>query len=109
MRLIAKAALGALALASLATASASAQYSVEVGPGGVAVEPSNPCLRAPAFRPAYCFRHQWRDRFAFNHETRDHMWRERMRERQAYLDRHPWMTPEERQAYLDRRYWDMTH
>jgi hypothetical protein len=103
MRLIAKAALGALAFASLATASASAQaYSVQVNPPAVVVEPRNPCLRAPEFRPAFCFRHEhewWRDRFAYNdrdREMRDHMWRERERER-------------ERQAYLDRRYWDMTH
>ena len=108
MRLIAKAALGALALASVVTASAGAQsYSVQIGPGGVAVEPRNPCLRAPAFRPAWCFRHD-RDRFAFN--DRDRMWRERMHERRAWLDRHWYdMTPGERQAYLDRRYWDMNH
>jgi len=107
MRLIAKAALGALALASLVTASASAQsYSVQIGPGGVAVEPRSPCLRAPEFRPAWCFRHDLRDRFAFN----DHMSRDRLRERRAYLDRHWYdMTPAERQAYLDRRYWDMNH
>jgi hypothetical protein len=101
MRLIAKATLGALALASFVTASASAQaYTVQVNPPAVVVEPRDPCLRAPEFRPAFCFRHHemWRDRFAFNdrdREMREHMWRERERER-------------ERQAYLDRR-WEMTH
>jgi hypothetical protein len=100
MRLIAKATLGALALASFVTASASAQaYTVQVNPPAVVVEPRDPCLRAPEFRPAFCFRHHemWRDRLALNdrHEMREHMWRERERER-------------ERQAYLDRR-WEMTH
>jgi hypothetical protein len=105
MRLIAKAVLGALALASVVTASASAQsYSVQVGPNGVAVEPRDPCLRAPEFRPAFCFRHEWRpgyyDRFAYNRDRdmRERMLRERMREQER-----------ERQAYLDRHYWDMTH
>ena len=100
MRLIAKAALGAMALASFITASASAQsLSVRVGPPAVVVEPRNPCLRAPAFRPAYCLRHERRyyDRYAYNREMRDRMWREHMRHEA------------DRQAFLDRRYWDMTH
>ena len=68
MRLIAKATLSALALASVVTASASAQaYSVQVNPPAVVVEPRDACLRAPAFRPAYCLSRDWRhDRFAFN-------------------------------------------
>jgi hypothetical protein len=96
MKLIAKAALGALALASLATAAAtpaSAQR-VEIGPRGVIVEPRNPCLRAPEFRPAYCFRTErpyW-NRYAFNMD-RDRMWRERERMRRE----------EERRAELEQR------
>ncbi len=104
--LIAKATLGALALASLAVAAvtpASAQrMTVQIGPSAVVPVVPRACLRAPEFRPAFCFRHDWRDRdrFAFNRDRdwrdRDHMWRERMRR-------------EDRQAYLDRRYWEMTH
>jgi hypothetical protein len=103
MRLIAKAALGALALASMATAiatPASAQrMTVEVGPpNGVVIERQNPCLRPPELRPGFCFRHERRywDRYAFNGDWRDRMWRDRERERER-----------ERQAFLDRRYYDM--
>lgn len=103
MRLIAKAALGVLALASTATAmvTPASATTVVVGPSAavVPVVPRDACLRTPEFRPAYCFRHDWRwNRFAFNSDRdwRDRMLRERMRR-------------EERQAYLDRRTWEMTH
>ena len=93
MKLIAKAALGALALASLAAAAVTpaSAANIVIGPRGVTVQPNDPCLRAPEFRPAFCFRHERRfDRFAFNTD-RDWRTRERMRreaERRAYLDRH---------------------
>ena len=106
MRLIAKAALGALALASLATATtpANAERIIIQTPG--MVETRDPCLRPPAFRPLFCFRHDqglhygWHNGWgamAFNdrdREMRDRMWRERERER-------------ERQALLEHRYYDM--
>ena len=107
MRFIAKATLGALALASLVTATvtpASADHViVQMGTPGVAVvQPRDPCLRPPAFRPLFCFRHDrgWHNGWgamAFNdrdREMRDRMWRERERER-------------ERQAFLEHRYYDM--
>ena len=80
-------------LGAVAATPASAQrMTVEVGPRtGVVVEEHNPCLRAPAFRPAYCFRHEeWR-RYAFNtdRDWRARMWREHMRreaERRANLE-----------------------
>lgn len=96
MKTIAKAALGALALASLAagaSTSANAQIAVQVGP----MVTRDPCLRAPEFRPAFCFRHHpegmawgyWRNR---SFESRpyaydwDRMHREQERERQAFLE-----------------------
>ena len=104
MKLIAKAALAGLALASVATAMvtpASAQRAtVEVTPNGVVIERRNACLRPPEFRPAFCFRHdEWR-RYAYNDRDawmRERMWREHMR-REA-----------ERRAELDQRYYNGTH
>lgn len=96
MRLIAKAALGALAIASLGfgvSAPANAARIIVTTPGVVTTTPNvvvtNPCLRAPEFRPGYCFRG---DRFAFLDRDRldrmrEHMWRDHER-RQAFLDRH---------------------
>lgn len=94
MKLIAKATLGALALATLGFGAANAAVAVQIGPNGVAVEQTNPCLRAPELRPGFCFGrdardHDWRDRMAFNQDRddwrmREHLWRERERERQAY-------------------------
>jgi hypothetical protein len=106
MRLIAKAALGALALASVATTTPALadHVVVQLGTPGVVVQPRDPCLRAPAFRPMYCFRHDrgWHNGWgqgglAFNDRDRfmrDRMWRDRERER-------------ERQAFLEHRYYDM--
>jgi|SRR5215469_6546287 len=93
MRLIAKAALGALAIASIGfgvSAPANAQHVIVTTPGGVVTTAPgvvvNPCLRAPEFRPAYCFRDRDRDRdrFAYlmpdrDRMMREHMWRERQR------------------------------
>lgn len=88
MRLIAKAALGALAIASVGfgvSAPANAQRVIVTTPGVVRTTPdvvvTNPCLRAPEFRPAYCFRH---DRFAYlmpdrDREMRERLWREHQR------------------------------
>jgi len=90
MRLIAKAALGALALASLgfgAGAPANAQSVVVTRP--VITSPrivSNACLRPPAFRPAFCFN---RGRMAYlgpSSWARRHMIRQHLR-RQAMLYR----------------------
>ena|SRR5438067_1366973 len=105
MRLIAKAVLGALAFASVAatTPALADHVVVQLGTPGVVIEPRDPCLRAPAFRPAFCFRrhdmgwHNGWDAYAFNDRDRmmrEHMWRERERER-------------ERQAFLEHRYYDM--
>lgn len=105
MRLISKAVLGALAIASVASATTPAfadHVVVQLGTPGVVVEPRNPCMRAPEFRPAFCFRHDWGwhngwRNFAFNDRDRwmrDQMWRDRERER-------------ERQAFLEHRYYDM--
>lgn len=88
MRLIAKAALGALAIASLGfgvSAPANAARIIVTTPGVVTTTPNvvvtNPCLRAREFRPGYCFRS---GRLAlvtpgFDRGMRDHMWRERDR------------------------------
>lgn len=98
MKTIAKAAMGALALASLAagaTTSANAQIEVQVGPPAVVAH--DPCLRAPEFRPAFCFRHHpegmawgyWRHR-AYEYRPYAYDWdrihREHERERQAFLE-----------------------
>jgi len=87
MKTIAKAALGAFALASLAAATtpADAQRVRPVPPIGW-VEPS-PCLRAPAFRPAFCFRHDLRWRAAYWHG----------------------LTPRQRTAFMRRRFWGFNH
>jgi hypothetical protein len=89
MRLIAKAALGALAMASLGfgvSAPANAARVVIRTPVLIHRVVVNPCLRAPAFRPAYCFR---RDRLAFLGPSwfRRHMMRQHLR-RQAMLYRY---------------------
>lgn len=87
MRFIAKAAMGALALASLgltAVTPANAARIVVTTPNVVV---TSPCMRAPEYRPAFCFRHD-RDRLAFlgrDSMMRDHMWRDRER-RQAFLE-----------------------
>src|SRR5579872_4290056 len=97
MKLFAKAALGALALATIGFTADANAATVVVGPTtGVIVDQHNPCLRPPELRPGFCFRHDmWRDRLAMNIDRdqwmREHMWRERERER-------------ERQAFLDRRF-----
>jgi len=98
MRLIAKAALGALAIASIGfgvSAPANAARIIVTSPGVVTTTPgvvvTNPCLRAPELRPGYCFRH---DRFALlmpdrDRQMREHMWREHERrdfERRDMLD-----------------------
>ncbi len=92
MRLIAKATLGALAIASIGfgvSAPANAQRVIVTTPGVVTTTPNvvvtNPCLRAPEFRPGYCFRRDFRgDRFAYLMPDRDrwmreHLWREHLR------------------------------
>ena len=90
MRLIAKAALGALALVSLgfgASAPANAQRVIVTRP--VITSPrivSSACLRPLAFRPAFCFRHG-RMAFVGGPSWRSHMlWRQHLR-RQAMLYR----------------------
>jgi len=95
MRLIAKAALGALALASLGFGvRAPADAQVIVTHPGVITSPvivhprfvGNPCLRPLAFRPSFCFR---RGRLAFvgTPSWRSRMlWRQHLR-RQAMLSR----------------------
>jgi hypothetical protein len=99
MRLIAKAALGALALASFGfgvSAPASAQViihrSVIARPGVVITRPgvvvTHPCLRPLSLRPAFCFRS---GRMAFL--TRP-SWRERMLLRRHFR----------REAMLNRRF-----
>lgn len=96
MRLIAKAALGALAIASIGfgiSAPADAARVIVTTPGVVTTTTSrvvvNPCLRAPAFRPAYCFhrgrlalltRPSWRSRMLW----RQHLRREAMLHRMGY-------------------------
>lgn len=88
MRLIAKAALGALAIASIGfgvSAPANAARIIVTTPGVVTTTPgvvvTSPCSRAPEFRPGYCFR---RDRFAYlmpdrDRSMREHLWREHER------------------------------
>lgn len=85
MKTIAKAALGAFALASLAAAAtpAGAQY-VRPVPPIASIEPS-PCLRPLAFRPAFCFRHDLRWRARYWHS----------------------LTPGQRMAFLRRRFWGL--
>lgn len=87
MKTIAKAALGAFALASLAavTTPADAARVVAVPPIG-SLEPS-PCLRPPAFRPAFCFRHDLRWRAAYWHG----------------------LTPRQRRAFMRRRFSGLNH
>lgn len=96
MRLIAKAALGALAFASLGfgiSAPASAQSVIVTHPGVITTPVitthrfvASPCARPVAFRPAFCFRSgrlaflgrpSWRSRM---------LWRQHLR-RQAMLSR----------------------
>ena len=84
MRLIAKAALGALAIASIGfgvSAPANAARIIVTTPGVVTTTPNvvvgDPCLRAPEFRPGYCFRS---GRLALvtpgYDRMREHMWRD---------------------------------
>lgn len=83
MKTIAKAALGALALASLAAAATPADAARPVPSIGSIVREPAPCLRAPAFRPAFCFRRDMRWRAAYWHG----------------------LSPRQRMAFLQRRFW----
>jgi len=65
MKTIAKAVLGALALASLAAAVSPADAQRVIRPGIAMMREPSVCLRPRAFRPAFCFRRDMRWRAAY--------------------------------------------
>lgn len=86
MNIIAKLTLGGFALVSFAAAvvpAVAAHATVAIGSPLMREPP--PCLRAPAYRPAFCFRRDMRWRAGFWHH----------------------LTPAQRMAFVQHRYWGL--